>query len=155
MKLVLNRVSLVLLIAVSAVTGFWAEFAPRQWYDTFPGLGMSWLPQLGPYNEHLAKDAGAMFLALMVFTVVVLWRVKDRLLVRVAGWGWLVFNVLHFVYHMTMLGMYQPSDQVGNVITLGLLVLASLILVLPDRARARAAGAASGTRHRDRTGPHF
>jgi hypothetical protein len=134
-KVVLNRVSLVLLSIGSAVTGFWAYFAPRQWYDTFPGFGMSWLPQLGPYNEHLAKDVGAMLIAFGVLTVIVLWRMKDELLVRVAGWGWLVFNVLHFVYHMTMLGMYKPSDQVANVITLSLLVIFSVILVLPDSRR--------------------
>jgi hypothetical protein len=134
-KVVLDRVSLVLLIISSAVAGFWAYFAPRHWYDTFPGFGMSWLPQLGPYNEHLAKDVGAMFIAFMVLTLIVLWRMKDELLVRVAGWGWLVFNVLHFIYHMTMLGMYKPSDQVANVITLSLLMIFSVILVLPDSRR--------------------
>lgn len=132
MKIVLNRVCLALLVISSVVTGFWAYAAPRQWYDTFPGFGLSWLPQLGPYNEHLAKDVGAMFIAFAVFTAIVLWRMKDELLVRVVGWGWLVFNVLHFIYHMTMLGMYTPSDQVMNVITLSLLVLFSLVLVLPD-----------------------
>jgi hypothetical protein len=134
-KVVLNRVSLVFLIIGSAMTGFWAYFASRWWYDTFPGFGMSWLPQLGPYNEHLAKDVGAMFIAFTVFSVIVLWRMRDELLVRVAGWGWLVFNVLHFIYHMTMLGMYKPSDQVVNVIVLSLLVIFSVILVVPDSRR--------------------
>ena len=40
--------------------------APRHWFATFPGLGLSWLPQLGPYNGHFARDVGAFFLGLTV-----------------------------------------------------------------------------------------
>lgn len=138
MKLVLDRISLIILLVTAAVSGLWAYFLPRNWYDTFPGLGMHWLPQLGPYSEHLAKDVGAMFLAFAVVTVVALVRTHDELLLRVVSWGWLVFNVLHFIYHMTMLGMYKPSDQVANVITLSLLVIVSVILVVPARVRRRA-----------------
>jgi hypothetical protein len=43
----------------------------------------------------------------------------------------LTFNLLHLAYHVTMLSMYQPLDRVLNVISLGLLVLVSIILVLP------------------------
>jgi hypothetical protein len=45
-------------------------------------------------------------------------RVHDVALVRAAGLTWLVFNVLHLVYHLTMLGMYRPADQALNVVFL-------------------------------------
>ena len=45
-----DSVLLGILALTGTVTGAWAYFAPRHWYDTFPGMGMSWLPQLGPYN---------------------------------------------------------------------------------------------------------
>jgi hypothetical protein len=38
--------------------------------------------------------------------------------VRTTGLVWLVFNVLHLSYHLTMLGMYGRTDQVLNVIGL-------------------------------------
>jgi hypothetical protein len=135
MKLLWKRVCLLLMIVVSAVTGVWAYFAPRAWYDNFPGLGLKWLPQLGPFNEHLASDAGAMFIAFCVLSVIALWRVREDLLVCVVGAGWLTFNLLHFIYHMTMLHMYNALDQTLNVITLALLVIASVVLVIPVKHR--------------------
>ncbi|MGP4017569.1 hypothetical protein [Saccharopolyspora sp. 5N708] len=137
-KATIDRACLAILVAVAAGTGFWAYFAPRFWYDAFPGFGLSWLPQLGPYNEHLAKDTGAMFLALAVLSLLALWRATDVLLVRIAGGTWLVFNVLHFVYHMTMLHMYTPRDQVLNVLTLGLLIIVSAALIVPTPRRPHA-----------------
>ncbi len=72
-------------------------FAPISSYDAFPGLGLSWLPQLGPYNEHLVKDVGAMLLALAVLSVVALWHADDGRSSRMAGAVWLAFTVLHSV----------------------------------------------------------
>ncbi len=71
MNALLHRSVLAVLGGSGAVTGGWAYAAPRRWYDTFPGLGMSWLPQLGPFNEHFVKDVGAMFLAMAAVTA---WR---------------------------------------------------------------------------------
>ncbi|MFE7074493.1 hypothetical protein ACFU96_30850 [Streptomyces sp. NPDC057620] len=115
-------------------TGAWAYFAPREWHAGFPGFGMSWLPQLGPYNEHLAKDAGAMFLALAVLTAIALRSVRNNRLVQTTGAVWLVFNVLHLGYHMQHLGMYGTRDQVLNVVALTALVLASAVLLVPVKS---------------------
>jgi hypothetical protein len=41
-----------------AATGAWAMLAPCSWYTSFPGLGHTWLPAYGPFDEHLATDAG-------------------------------------------------------------------------------------------------
>ncbi|MDQ1036902.1 hypothetical protein QFZ75_003318 [Streptomyces sp. V3I8] len=114
-------------------TGVWAYFAPRAWHASFPGFGMSWLPQLGPYNEHLAKDAGAMFLALAALTAVAVRSVRNTRLVQTTGAAWLVFNVLHLSYHTQHLGMYGTRDQVLNVVLLSALVLASAVLLVPGK----------------------
>lgn len=52
---------------------------------------------------------------------------------QVAGVGWVVFNVLHFSYHVTMLHMYEPLDQVLNVIVLGILIVVSIPPVVQPR----------------------
>lgn len=135
MIILLRRFLLVALAFTGAYSGFWAYLAPRQWHASFPGFGRSWLPQLGPYNEHLVKDAGAMFLALMVLSLIALRYVHNDVLVRTAGVVWLTFNVLHLSYHLQHLDMYGRLDQVLNVVTLGLLALASLALLLPVRRR--------------------
>jgi hypothetical protein len=98
---------------------------------------LSWLPQLGPYNEHSCKDTGAMFLALLVLSVAAVVYVNDRTVVKIAAGAWLTFNVLHFAYHMTMLQMYDTRDAVLNVILLSVLVLISAALLIPDRAKKR------------------
>ncbi|GAA2324220.1 hypothetical protein GCM10010431_52470 [Streptomyces kunmingensis] len=120
-----------LLALVALYTGTWAYFAPEAWHENFPGFGLSWLPQLGPYNEHLAKDTGAMFLALAVLTLIALRDVRNNRLVQITGAVWLVFNVLHFSYHVQHLAMYGTRDQVLNAVTLSALVLLSALLLVP------------------------
>lgn len=123
--------SLGLLAVLALYTGIWAYFAPKEWYENFPGFGLSWLPQLGPYNEHLAKDAGAMFLALAVLTIITLRSVRNTRLVQTTGAVWLVFNVLHFSYHVQHLDMYGTRDQVLNVVGLAVLMLLAALLLVP------------------------
>ncbi|WP_068179053.1 hypothetical protein [Mycobacterium sp. UM_CSW] len=133
MDALLHRGTLVLLGAGGAVTGGWAYAAPRHWYDSFPGFGMSWLPQLGPYNEHFVKDVGAMFLALTALTAVTVVLVANQTLVRVTAVAWLVFNTLHCLYHLSMLQMYNTRDATLNGILLPLLVVAAAALFTPVR----------------------
>ncbi|GAB2857403.1 hypothetical protein GCM10027176_69830 [Actinoallomurus bryophytorum] len=110
------------------------------WYANFPGLGRSWLPQLGPYNEHLAKDTGAMFLAMAVLTIISLRHVRDVRLVRTTGAAWLVFSVPHLVFHTRHLDMYGKEDQVLNVVVLSVLVLLATLLLVPSRRRSAQGG---------------
>ena len=58
----------------------------------------------------------------------------NTILVRVAAAAWLVNAVPHFVYHLRHLDAYDTVDQVGNVLSLGLLVaLPIVVLVLSYR----------------------
>ncbi|MDG4664882.1 hypothetical protein [Mycobacterium sp. 236(2023)] len=132
-----QRILLGVLTLVATGTGVWAYFAARHWYDTFPGLGLSWLPQLGPYNEHFVRDVGAFFLGLTVLSVATLLHVTNTTLVRVSAGAWTMFNVLHLILHLQMLHHYSPRDQVLNVVALGTLLLVSLALFLPVRRADR------------------
>lgn len=134
MKTTLHRGLLALLAATGTVAGAWAYFAPRNFYDTFPGGGLSWLPQLGPYNEHFCKDVGAMYLALTLLTALTIVHVTNTTLLWITAGTWITFNGLHFIYHLTMLHMYSPRDQVLNVIVLAALLLVSGLLLIPVRA---------------------
>ncbi|WP_329252660.1 hypothetical protein OG223_24795 [Streptomyces sp. NBC_01478] len=135
----IRYLSLGLLAVVSLYTGLWAYFSPTGWYASFPGLGLTWLPRLGPYNEHLAKDAGAMFLALACLTLIALRQVRNTRLVQTTGAVWLVFNVLHFSYHVQHLDMYGTRDQVLNVVFLAALVLLAAVLLVPVAGSVRSA----------------
>src|SRR3954452_21157003 len=66
------RVVLALMVVSSAVVGFWAQLAPRSFYDDFPGGGQHWVSVDGPYNEHLVRDVGGLNLALPVAALVAL-----------------------------------------------------------------------------------
>lgn len=134
MKLLLDRISLAFIAATSAYVGIFAYFAPKTWFDTFPGFGLRWLPQLGPYNEHFAKDVGAAYLAFTALSLMALAHARKQAVVPLAGAALLVFNALHFVYHLTMLHMYAPLDRALNVVLLALLVVMSVILVIPAGA---------------------
>ncbi|NSC20211.1 hypothetical protein FM076_02880 [Streptomyces albus subsp. chlorinus] len=125
------RCAILGLLALSAFsTGLWAYFFPEAWYENFPGFGRRWLPPLGPYNQHLAKDTGALLLALGVLAVAAVVRVRDDSFVRVTGGVWLVFNALHLVYHMRHLHVYGTTDKAINIVALsGAVVLAALLLL--------------------------
>ena len=146
MSSTVHRVLLGFLALTGVGTGGWAYFAPHHWYDTFPGLGLSWLPQLGPYNEHFVRDVGSFFLGLAVLSALTLVYVANTTLVRVSASAWAVFNLLHLILHLQMLHHYSPRDQVLNVIVLSTLLLVSLALFVPQRDSLSAPVLSSGQR---------
>jgi hypothetical protein len=125
---------------IAAYVGLWALSGPQSWYDNFPGFGFNWLPPLGTYNEHLARDVGSLYCALTALTVGAALRPADRYLVRLTGVVWLVFSVPHFVFHLLHLDMYDRIDQVLNVVSLGYFVVVGAALAAPWRARQHTAG---------------
>ncbi|MCV7425541.1 hypothetical protein [Mycobacterium montefiorense] len=129
----LYRACLFVLTLSGVFVGCWAYFAPLNWYNTFPGMGLRWLPVLGPYNEHLVKDVGSMYLALTVLSALTLVYLSNRTLRIVTAVSWTTFNLLHLIYHLTMLHMYGTRDAILNVIALGGVLLCSMALGLPAR----------------------
>jgi hypothetical protein len=125
----LVRVLLAVLLASGLVLGLWAAFFPLSFYDSFPGLGRQWVAVDGPYNEHLVRDVGNLFLGLTVVTAFAIVAMSS-VLVRATAAAWTVFALLHFAYHLRHLGMYDTVDAVGNVAALASMVVVAFVLLL-------------------------
>ena len=130
------RLGLAVLVVQSAVIGVWAGFAPRSFYDDFPGFGRHWVSVDGPYNEHLVRDVGWLNLALTVVTV---WAMVTlaRSLVLATLVGWLVADVPHLVYHAAHLDVLSTGDGTVEIVSLALApAIAAALLVLVARSPA-------------------
>ncbi len=122
------RVALAILALVGIQVGLWAAFAPRSFYDDFPGSGRVWVAVDGPYNEHLVRDVGALNLALAVVAVVA-FVTLSRAAVIAAGGAWLAYGVPHLVYHLRHTDTLDGSDTFAVPFTLALNVaVAGLVL---------------------------
>jgi hypothetical protein len=107
---------------------------PRDWFDGFPGLGNHWLPLYGPYDEHLATDVGATFVALgLLLVLAAVWL--DRRVVQAASVAYLAYQVPHFVYHLGADDRLSAGDQAfdGVILGLGVVVGVSLLILSRDR----------------------
>ena len=113
--------------------GLQAAFAPRSFFDEFP-LGRGWISAgEAAYDEHLVRDVGALFLAMIVVTLWSAWRREAMLGVAIA---WLVQGVLHLAYHVGHLEGLADADKVGLVVSLVLvpvLALLALFALLSER----------------------
>ena len=115
--------------------GLQATFAPRSFYDDFP-LGRHWVAlEGGPYNEHLVRDVGGLFLALILATALTLWRRFPTLAIAAA---WLLQGTLHVVYHAGHLDGYETVDKVAMIVSLAFVpVLAAVALWAGGTSSAR------------------
>lgn len=115
---------------IGLYVGLWAAAAPRSFYDTFPGLGSVWVAVDGPYNEHLVRDVGTLYVGLAAASVVAAasHRADGG---RVVGVAWLVFSIPHLTYHLAHLEGFSVRDVVGQVLALGATVVLAVPLVAP------------------------
>jgi len=131
----MRRLHLIALTASSALglfVGRWAYFAARGFYDSFPGVLGSWVSVDGPFNEHLIRDVGAMYLALAAAGIGgLIWR--DAVVNRVLGLAWTLFGALHFAYHALHLGHMSMESAVGEMVALGVSLLLGILLLIPER----------------------
>src|SRR5687767_2743975 len=93
------RLALALLAGPNLLTGMWAMFVPRSWYEDFPGSGLGWVAAFGSYNEHFIQDIGGAYLG---FGALLAWAAvrPTASLVRGAALGYLLFAGPHFVIHV-------------------------------------------------------
>jgi hypothetical protein len=126
----LRQVALVVIGGGSLMVGVWAQGFPRSFYDDFPGMGRAWVAVDGPFNEHLVRDVGGLNLAL-AFVAVMALLTGSTLLARVTGGAALLYGMPHFVYHAAHLGPYDTGDAVAMLTSLGVVVLAAVLLVTP------------------------
>jgi uncharacterized membrane protein len=107
-----ERIALGAIAIMMLPAGLQAAFAPKSFFDDFP-LGRGWIAHDGDvFNEHLVRDVGALFLALIIVTAWTVWRGGATRPVAVA---WLLQGVLHFTYHVGHLDGYETVDKVGLV----------------------------------------
>jgi hypothetical protein len=107
---------------------FWALLLPRLFYDDFPLPGRDWISTLGPHNEHLVRDYGALNLALgvlLVFATVLL----ERRLVQASLVAWLFYAVPHFIFHVAQVHHFTLGDNLAQLGSLGFQVLLPLVLL--------------------------
>ncbi len=124
---------LVGVLGLSAVlVGAWAAAAPPSFFSSFPLPGHHWVAPFGPYNEHLTRDVGSLYLSLFVMSVWAAIRPRNETFTMV-GVAWLVFSIPHLIFHGMHLDMFSTGDAVGNVVGLGGTVVLAALLVLPRR----------------------
>jgi hypothetical protein len=125
-----------ILAASAAFVGFWAAIAPHSFYRSFPFPGHHWVAAAGPYDDHLVRDVGGLYLSLLVVSVWALVRRSSELL-RMAGAAWFVFSLPHLVFHLDHLDGLTTFDKVGQTTSLALtLLVAAALLTLPIRPAA-------------------
>lgn len=132
-------VSLVILVLTDLLVGVWAGFLPRSFYDDFPGNGRVWVAVDGPFNEHLIRDVGTLYLGLAVIGIVALFS-RRELLIAAFGIGSLVFGLPHFVYHLRNTDVLSTEDNILSLTGLGIAVITATICmtsVLDQSRRGR------------------
>lgn len=153
MSMNLRRIILAVTAAIGIFVGAWAAFWPTAFYDAFPGFGRIWIAIDGPFNEHLTRDVGALYLALAAASIAAIFsRSSDA--GRVVGVAWTVFGIPHLAYHLAHLESLAPLDVLGNIVSLGGSLALGVVLMLPgtrgaDAERTDAERTASGTRGAD------
>jgi fructose-specific phosphotransferase system IIC component len=136
MRTLWTRIGLAYLAAGFALVGFWAAFAPRSFYTSFPGAGRHWVSPDGPYNQHLVRDVGELSLALLVVMVAALVTMSLPL-VRTALVAVIVNGVLHVVYHARHLDPFSSGDGIAVIGSLVLAPIVAAALLLLTRSTER------------------
>ena len=130
------RALLAALAVSAAYPGAWATFAPRSFFDTFPGGGRHWTSALPAYSEHLVTDVGAFYLGFALLLAWAAWRPSRELIVPVCS-AFALFSAIHLAWH-------APPRRVGDLDPcsrpLARRVLAVLAVVLAARGRSTALG---------------
>jgi hypothetical protein len=129
------RAGIAVMAFTPALVGIWASVSPRGFYDNFPGAGHHWVSAVGPYDEHLVRDVGALYLGALVLLVLA-WVWLDRRLVQAALISYAVAALPHVIYHLTALDGFSTGDAVAEIGGLALNVVLPLGLLTVTRARA-------------------
>ena len=109
----LTRWCLAAITVFTLPVGLQAALAPRAFFEDFP-LGRSWIAADGAsYNEHLVRDVGLLFLALIVVTAWTAWRASAA--TAAVSLAWLIQGLGHLWFHGTHLDGLGGLDRVALV----------------------------------------
>jgi 2-alkyl-3-oxoalkanoate reductase len=124
------RLGLWAMALISLLVGIQQQFAPRSFYESFPGFGMHWVAVDGPFNEHLLRDLGGANLALGAVILFAIARPTAGL-VRAVAAAVLVAQVPHFFYHAAHLDALPTMlDRVLQTAALTLALAIPLLVLL-------------------------
>jgi hypothetical protein len=117
------------LAATAAYVGIWAMIWPHSFFTSFPGFGQAWVAPLGSFNEHLVRDVGGLYVALLVFSG---WAaVKgDPGALRALGWAWLAFGLPHLAFHATHWHGFSTVEWAASLTPLTFAALGAAMLAL-------------------------
>ena len=137
--MLLRRAALAVLILSQGSIALWALLAPRAFYDDFPGGGSAWVSPLGPYDEHLVRDVGALSLGLTIVLITAAvwpqWRMRFA-----AALGYLAWSVPHLIYHLTADEVLSTGDRIASEtgeVLVSLIALALVVDAIRDRDRPK------------------
>jgi hypothetical protein len=91
----LQRIIAVVLAIPFAATALVMLFAPRAWYDAFPGV-----VETGPFNPHFVRDIGCAFLVVSAVLVAFVVAKRPPVSALIAG---AAFVALHAFIHISEL----------------------------------------------------
>lgn len=124
--MVLGRTLLAVFGVAELVVGIWALAFPKSFYELFPGFGWHWVSASGPYDEHLVRDFGGALAGMAVVALICAARPARALLLAMVA-GWMVEAVPHFVYHLLHQDDLPTTQDVINLVVLGLTFVAPLL----------------------------
>ena len=126
------RALLAALAVAAALPGAWATFAPRSFYDDFPGGGRHWVAELPAYSQHLVTDVGAFYLGFALLLAWAAWRPSRELVVPVCT-AFALFSALHLAWHSAHLDGFATADAVLQTGSLAAVLVASVGAVVLAR----------------------
>ena len=131
-----TRIALGYLAITSIIIGVWAQFAPRSFFDDFPGLGRHWVNVDGPYNEHLVRDVGGLNLGLAIVLIVAIVTLSRPMIVAACAAS-LAYGVPHLVYHLFNADGLATGDAVASIGGLMLFAALPILLIVISRVPGR------------------
>ncbi len=123
------RIGLGYLSLVSLEVGVWAQFAPRSFYDHFPGLGRAWVRVDGPFNEHLVRDVGGLNLGLAAVLIAAIITLSRPMIIA-ASVASLLSGIPHLVYHIVNTDGLDSGDVAASLGGLALFAIVPIALIV-------------------------
>ena len=123
------RIALGYLALVSLEIGLWAQFAPRSFYDHFPGLGRAWVSVDGPYNEHLVRDVGGLNLGLAAVLIIAIVTLSRPTIIAAAAAS-LLYGIPHLIYHIFNTDGLASGDVAVSLGGLALFAVVPIALIV-------------------------
>ena len=119
------------------ILGWWATFAPADWYQQFPGFGRHWVLAEPPFNAHLITDLGGFYLAVGIAALAAAalgqrgWLLALATVAALEALPHMIFHIMHHHHFAT------AGDAVASVGMLAAQLVAGLAVIALARRQPR------------------